>query len=140
MATANYSLYDNIDPGSLSDAASSLSKALTPTRTELSTFKGSLNDSIWKADAKATLTDALGKIDTEVYTPLLADLGKAVSIAGLITTYREARETARANIGYLESATEKTPQSSIDGWEKAKANAEKTMIDCESSIDGLLGK
>ena len=135
---ANYNLYDNIDPGSLSSAASSLSQKLKTSQSKLTTFNSSLSDGIWKAPAKATLKEAFGKIDSEVYTNLLADLAKAETISGLISKYKTARDNALKYDGYLKSATKDTPASDISSWESSKAAEERIMEDCESQINGLL--
>ena len=129
---ANYNLYNNIDPGSLSSAASSLSQKLKTSQSKLTTFNSSLSDGIWKAPAKATLKDS------EVYTNLLADLGKAETISGLISKYKTARDNALKYDGYLKSATKDTPASDISSWESSKAAEERIMEDCESQINGLL--
>ena len=135
---ANYNLYKNIDPGSLKSAASSLSQKLKTSQSKLSTFDSSLSDGIWKANAKATLKEAFGKIDSEVYKSLLDDLGKAETIAGLIEKYNAARSKAETYNSYLSSATKETPQSSIDEWQRNKLAEEQIMDDCESQINGLL--
>ncbi len=135
---ANYNLYKNIDPGSLSSAASSAKQKLSTHKTKLTTYNSSLNDSIWKAPAKATIKEAFGKIDSEVYTDLDTNLGKLTQIASQIEKYNTARDKALAYKGYLDSATKDTPSSSIDSWKRGLSEQEGIMDSCEQAINNLI--
>ncbi len=135
---ANYNLYKNIDPSSLSSAASSAKQKLSTHKTKLTTYNSSLNDSIWKAPAKATIKEAFGKIDSEVYTDLDTNLGKLTQIASQIEKYNTARDKALAYKGYLDSATKDTPSSSIDSWKRGLSEQEGIMDSCEQAINNLI--
>ena len=134
---ANYDLYKNIDPGSITSATSSIRQKLTTNQTKLQSFDSSLTDSMWKATCKATLKEAFGKIDGEVYPDLLASLDKLDSAAELIEEYNAAKADALTYKGYLANVTEDTPQSDINTWKLNLETKETIMEKCESSINAL---
>ena len=134
---ANYDLYKNIDPGSITSATSSLRQKLTTNQTKLQSFDSTLTDSMWKATSKATLKEALGKIDGEVYPNILSALDNLDTAAGLITQYNDAKEAAIKYKGYLSNATEDTLESDINSWKLNLEAKEKIMDDCETKINGL---
>jgi len=135
---ANYNLYKNINPGSLRSAASSLKQKLTTSQSKLKTFNSSLNDSIWKATAKGTLKEACNKIDSEVYSDLINNLGKLDEVASNVEKYNNARDKALTYKSYLDSATKDTPESSIDSWRSSLNSEERTMESCEQAINSLM--
>ena len=134
---ANYELYKNIDPGSITSATSSIRQKITTNQTKLQSFDASLTDSMWKAACKATLKEAFGKIDGEVYPEILAGLDALDTAAGLVEKYNAAKADALTYKGYLANATEDTPQSDINTWKLNLESKEQIMEDCESKINGL---
>ncbi len=134
---ANYDLYKNIDPGSITSATSSFRQKLTTNQTKLQSFDSTLTDSMWKAACKATLKEALGKIDGEVYPNILDALSTLDTAAGLISEYNDAKQAALTYKGYLSNATEDTPESDISSWKLSLEAKEKIMDDCESKINAL---
>ena len=105
---------------------------------KLETFKTSLSDDVWKAGAKETLFTAFTTLDSEVYQEILSKLETAYSIADKVDEYNTARDKANAYRDNLNSATDKTPQSSISSWQSGLAAEERKMEQCESAINGLL--
>ena len=134
---ANYDLYKNIDPGSITSATSSLRQKLTTNQTKLQSFDSSLTDGMWKATSKATLKEALGKIDGEVYPNILSVLDSLDTAAGLITQYNDAKDAAIKYKGYISNATEETLESDINSWKLSLEAKEKIMDECESKISQL---
>ena len=92
---------------------------------------------MWKATCKATLKEALGKIDGEVYTNLLNILDSLDTAAGLIEQYNDAKKDALTYKGYLANATDETPESDISSWRLSLEAKERIMDDCESKISQL---
>ena len=134
---ANYDLYKNINPGSVTSATSSLRQKVTTSQSKLDSFSGSLSDGMWKADSKATLKDAFSRIDSEVYADILAYLDKLDTAADLVSQYNDAKTAAETYKSYINSATDETPASDINSWKNSLATKEKIMEDCEAAINGL---
>ena len=134
---ANYDLYKNIDPGSITSATSSLRQKITTNQTKLQSFDASLTDSMWKATCKATLKEAFGKIDGEVYPEILSALDNLDNAAGLVQQYNDAKEAALTYKGYIQNATEDTPESDLNSWRLNLEAKEKIMEDCEQKINAL---
>ena len=134
---ANYDLYKNIDPGSITSATSSLRQKLQTNQTKLQSFDSSLTDSMWKAACKATLKEAFGKIDGEVYSDLMAGLNNLDTAAGLIQQYNDAKNDALTYKGYINNATDETSESEINSWRLKLEAKEKIMEECESKVNAL---
>jgi hypothetical protein len=135
---ANYGLYKNINPSSITSAVSSLKSQLSPTKQQLADIKSGLSDGVWKVNAKNTLFTALDKINSEVYKEIYDNLDNLSTIANLISEYKTAETNANTYKEYLASATNKTPQSTIDGWRRSLASYEQTMDSKEASIKSKL--
>ena len=135
---ANYNLYKGISTGSITSATSSLRSKINTAKTNLSTFQSSLTDGVWKAGAKQTLFTAFDTINNQVCKQILDKLDTADTIAGEIDKYNAARDSANTYAGYINSATEETSASDIASWRSSLDAAEKTMEECERTINGLL--
>ncbi len=148
---ANYGLYKDVDEGQLSSDASTLTESLTKGRSELSNFKGTLTDDIWKAGAKATLLTAFDTLDTDVYENLINDLATITSIAGEIANYKSAEGDAKAAQTAIdeaeagrEAALKADPNADVSGYDKtisdetaAKTTAEGKMDEAEAKVNAL---
>lgn len=146
-----YGKYADINEGTLSSDASSLLSKLSSSKSELNSFQGTLTDDIWKAGAKATLFEAFGKLNSEVYANLEADLGKIVSIAGEIGKYKTAEGNAKTQQGYIDEAESNkaaalrtNPNANVSRYDSAitranglKQKYEKEMQDAIDAIDSL---
>ena len=135
---ANYGLYKNINPSSITSAVSSLKSQLSPTKQQLTEIKIGLTDGVWKVNAKATFFTALDKINSEVYKEIDDNLNNLSEIATLIGEYKTAETNANTMKNNISNATEKTPQSTINGWRQSLANYERTMTEKEASIKAKL--
>ena len=135
---ANYGLYKNITPSSITSAVSSLKSQLSPTKQQLADIKTGLPDTVWKAGAKQTLFTAFDKIDSEVYKEINDNLDNLSAIATLIGEYKTAETNANTMKSNISNATEKTSQSTIDGWRRSLASYEQTMTEKEASIKAKL--
>ena len=91
---ANYNLFNNIDPGSITSATSSIHQKMTTNQSKLSSFSSSLSDGIWKAPSKATLKEAFSKINDEVYKDILDSLDTLDKAAAIISKYNDAKAAA----------------------------------------------
>lgn len=134
---ANYNLFKNIDTGAITSATSSLRQKVTSSQTKLNALDGSLSDGIWKAPSKATLKDAFGRINSEVYTEILASLDALDSAAGIIAKYNDAKSAAETLKGYINNATDETSAASLSSWKSELSIKEGIMEDCEKQIAGL---
>lgn len=135
---ANYGLYKNIEPSSIVSATSSLRKKVNTTVSNVTSLKGSLTDSVWKAGAKQTLFTAFDKINDEVAKQLLDKLSNADTIADAIAKYKAAEHNALEYAKALEFATEKTPASEISSWREGLRESEDTMNESERTVNGLI--
>ena len=133
-----YNHYSNVEPGSITSATSSLRSKVRTAQQKLSSFKTSLSDSVWKANAKETLFTAFNTLDTEVYKEILDKLSKADEVASYISKYKTAKSNAEIYQSNLRNSNKNTPQSSIDSWRNSMAKEEQTMRDCISSINSLI--
>lgn len=134
---ATYGLYKQIEPSSITSALDSLEKEINATKTDLSALKNGLTDTVWKASAKDNLFKAFTTIDTEVYKEITTAITNLRSIAKYVSDYKAAESSALTYKGYINSATEKTSASTIAGWRSSLSAYEKTMTDCENSINQL---
>lgn len=148
---ANYGLYKDVEEGTLASDASTLTDSLTKGRSELNSFKGTLTDDIWKANAKSTLLTAFDTLDSDVYENLISDLATITSIATEIAKYKKAEGEAKAAqtaIDEAESARsaalDANPDADVSSYDKtirdetaAKEAAEKDMDAAEAQVKAL---
>ncbi len=134
---ATYGLYKQIEPSSITSSLDSLEKEINATKSDLSALKNGLTDTVWKASAKDNLFKAFTTIDTEVYKEITTAITNLRSIAKYVSNYKAAESSALTYKGYINSATEKTSASTIAGWRSSLSAYEKTMTECENSINQL---
>lgn len=132
---ANYNLYKNISPGSITAATASLRQSLNPAKTKLGTFQTSLNDKIWKAKSKETLLTAFKTINSDVYTEVETALSNLDTAAGYISTYIAARNQALQIKSQISSAPADSDKSALYS---ALEVQEGIMDDSESNVNSLL--
>jgi len=133
-----YDHYKGVEPGSITSATSSLRQKVESARSKLGSFKTSLSDSVWKANAKQTLFKAFDTLDTDVYEEILDKLSKVDEIAAEITKYNSAKGRAEGYLDSLNKSNKNTPQSSINTWRQNLSTEEGTMRECVSNINNLL--
>lgn len=133
-----YSHYSNVDPGSITSATASLRSKVRTAQSKLSSFKSSLSDGVWKANAKETLFTAFNTLDTEVYKEILDKLSKADEVASNISKYKTAKSNAEIYLSNLRNSNQNTPQSSINSWRSSLQAEEQKMKDCVATINSLI--
>ncbi len=136
---ANYGLYSNIDPASLTSAASSIKEEINSKATSVSNLNNSLNDSIWKCNAKSSLKEGLTKISGEVNTQIASSIEKLITVAEYITSYKEAEKNALSIKNSL-SSTPNTEENAgtIASLKSDLVLAEKEMDNNESKVRGMM--
>ena len=134
---ANYNLFKNIDTSSITSATSSLRQKLSSSQSKLNSFNSSLSDGMWKAPSKATLKEAFGKINDEVYKEITQSLEALDTAAGIISRYNDAKTAAETLKGYISNATDETSEASISSWKSELSIKEGIMEECERQINGL---
>ncbi|MBQ4030646.1 MAG: hypothetical protein II625_02715 [Bacilli bacterium] len=133
-----YNHYNGVDPGSITSATQSLRSKVKTAQTKLSSFKSSLSDGVWKANAKETLFTAFETLDTEVYKEILDKLSKADEVASNISKYNTAKSNAEIYLSNIRGANKDTPQSTVDSWRSSQQAEEQKMRDAIATINGLL--
>ena len=134
---ANYNLFKNIDPSSITSATSSIRQKITTSKTKLSSFSSSLSDGIWKAPSKATLKDAFTRIDSEVYTDIINSLDALDQAAGIIAKYNDAKTAAETYRGYIDGDDKEKPSPNLSQWKSNLSIKEGIMEECERQINGI---
>lgn len=136
---ANYGLYKNIDPDTLSSAASSIKEDASSRVKAITNLNNSLSDGIWKCNAKNTLKEGLNKINGEVMSDINSSLTDLVTVAGYIKSYKSAEQKANGIKNTLASTpnTEENA-STISSLKSNLTIAEGEMEKCESQVREML--
>lgn len=133
---AKYGLYANVNTATLRSEASSLKSKLQTSKNELESFKGTLTDDIWKANAKTTLINAYTKIDTDIYNNLINKLAKIEEYAALVDAYKRYEAAARTNRSKL--SIPNLDKTSINNLNAAIYEQEQAMDNYENKINTLV--
>ena len=134
---ANYNLFKNIDPSSITGATSSIRQKITSNQSKLSSFSSSLSDGMWKAPSKATLKEAFSKINDEVYKDIISSLDTLDQAAGIISKYFDAKTAAETYQGYINNDDKENPSPRLGEWKSNLSIKEGIMEECERQINGL---
>ncbi len=134
---ANYNLFKNIDPGSITGATASIRQKITTNQSKLSSFSSSLSDGIWKAPSKATLQTAFSKINDEVYKDIISSLDTLDTAAGIISRYNDAKAAAETYQGYINNDDKEKPSPNLGQWKSELSIKEGIMEECERQINAL---
>lgn len=135
---ANYNLYNGINTNEIKTKAKDLKDQVDRAKGNLSSFESSLSDSIWKASSKDTLKKAFKTLNEDVTKEITDALNTAITVAGYIDDYNEAKKNAEDYISKLKSADSEKDAASIPGWESALAEAEANMDTAESNVNTAL--
>ena len=132
---ATYGLYTGINEGSLQSAASSLRGKIASNKSELDSFKGTLTDDIWKANAKQTLITGYDKLSGEVYAEIENKLGSIEAVCTAIKNYKTAEASAKVAKSNIESGA----LDPLGQNQKTLSECEKIMEDSEQTVASYCG-
>lgn len=127
---ANYGLYDDVNEAQLLQDVQDLKSKLNVERQNLDTFKLSVNNDLWTANAKNTFISGLSKINDEAYEQVLSGLNRIEIVAQNISRYKYNRSRAMQIQSDLQKVS--TPEM-VDAWKAF----EKAMDDCEVAISSM---
>lgn len=136
---ANYGLYKNIDPATLSSDAAAILENISRSGKSINDLNNSLSDSIWKCGAKSTLKEGLSKISGVVLTDITTSINNLVTVAGYISSYKEAEQQA-LNIKSSLANTPNTPENAgtISALQSDLSIAETNMNTYEGKVKGMI--
>ncbi|MBR2828714.1 MAG: hypothetical protein IKE70_05735 [Bacilli bacterium] len=136
---ANYDLYKSIDTANIKTKASEIKNQIPSNKSALSSHKETLTDDIWKSGAKATLTTAYDKIESEVYKELEDVLTNIETVCGYIDDYKTAENNA---ISYKNQKNEQlkiNPKADVSSFDTLIVQEESKMDQAESGVKGVCG-